>query len=74
MVLLFLLWLSAIQTKQTLEKVYFYHGRADQIRNRENNSNYNQKTKKLNRQNFNVCSMLLLFVNIYGMQHSVTIK
>ena len=57
-----------------LEEVYFYHRRADKIRNRENSSNYNNKTKTLNRQNCNVYSVLLLFVNTYGMQHKFAIK
>ena len=53
---LFLLRSLAIQTKQTLEKVYFYHERADKIKNKESNSQYN-KTK--------ITGKIVMFIKCY---------
>ena len=58
---------QAIQTKQTLEKVIFFQGRAKQ------KADIDKKTKTLHWHNY-VYSVQILFLNTYVTQHSVTVK
>ena len=65
----------ASQTKQTLEKVYFYireEQRKEEIVKKQTNKQKANKQETSNRDNY-VYSVLLLFLNTYVKQNNVTI-